>query len=397
MMEKAPSELTMWEDVSPTGTLKMTDEQINEKYTSGEQRIVTESNREKLPNFIDALRKSRYMELRPFYQRRPRWDPAKRSKLIESFIMNVPVPPVFLYEIDYNRYEVMDGQQRISAIHDFYDNKYKLIGLDKWPEINGKTYSTLPSKIRAGIDRRSISYILLLKESAIDEEDALAIRQLIFERLNTGGVELEAQEIRNCLYQGMFNDLLHKLSQNVIFRSAWKIPAYRQEEDDSPSRELCNSTLYSKMEDVELILRFYALRHHEHFRKGMRGFLDLYMIKSLTFSMDDIIFLRNLFESTITLAYNLYGNYLFRPFNPNKGIWENRPHKTFYDAVMVSLSEHLDAARTLEDKSSAIIEETQELFRINPPGTFTGRANTKIDIENRIDKYASMLRRVIGS
>jgi uncharacterized protein with ParB-like and HNH nuclease domain len=71
--------------------------QINEKYEKGEQRIVTETNREKLPNFVEALKRNDYMEVRPFYQRRTRWDEERQSKLIESFIINIPVPPIFLY------------------------------------------------------------------------------------------------------------------------------------------------------------------------------------------------------------------------------------------------------------------------------------------------------------
>ena len=100
--------------------------QINEKYETGEHRIVTEMNREKLPNFVDALKRANYMEVRPFYQRRSRWDTERQSKLIESFIINIPVPPVFLYEKSYNSYEVMDGQQRITAISDFYNNMFVL-------------------------------------------------------------------------------------------------------------------------------------------------------------------------------------------------------------------------------------------------------------------------------
>lgn len=107
------SEQVMWEIPSRERPAKMPIAQINEKYERGEQRIVTETNIEKLPNFVEALKRSQYMELRPFYQRRSRWDEERQSKLIESFIVNIPVPPLFLYERAYNQYEVMDGQQRI--------------------------------------------------------------------------------------------------------------------------------------------------------------------------------------------------------------------------------------------------------------------------------------------
>jgi len=119
--------------------------------------------------------------------------------------MNVPVPPLFVYESDLAKYEVMDGQQRITAVLDFYTNKLRLEGLDQWPELNARIYDTLPAEIRKGIDRRSISYIVLLKESAPTTEDEALLRQEVFERLNTGGIRLSPQEIRNALYQGRFN------------------------------------------------------------------------------------------------------------------------------------------------------------------------------------------------
>jgi uncharacterized protein with ParB-like and HNH nuclease domain len=110
----------MWDKPVKDLPETLTDEEINEKYRAGEERIVTETNREKLPNFVRALDKESYMQIRPFYQRRERWDVQRQSRLIESFIMNVPVPPLFLYEKDFNQYEVMDGQQRISALKAFY-------------------------------------------------------------------------------------------------------------------------------------------------------------------------------------------------------------------------------------------------------------------------------------
>ena len=124
---------------------------------AAKDELSSSSNREKLPGFVNQLKNPNYMDLRPFYQRRPRWDSKTQSLLIKSFIMNIPVPPVFLYERDYNSYEVMDGQQRITAIRDFYANTFKLRGLETWPELNGRSYATLPEKIRAGIDRRSIT------------------------------------------------------------------------------------------------------------------------------------------------------------------------------------------------------------------------------------------------
>lgn len=148
MIALSPSELMLWNDEPGEKLTRLDDRAINERYVRGEGRIVIETNREKLPGFVNLLASAGYMDLRPFYQRRPRWDTRQQSLLIESFIMNIPVPPVFLYEKDFNSYEVMDGQQRITAIRDFYSNGFKLKGLEVWPELNGRSYKTLPEKIR---------------------------------------------------------------------------------------------------------------------------------------------------------------------------------------------------------------------------------------------------------
>ncbi|MDB9319944.1 hypothetical protein [Nodularia spumigena] len=94
-MNLAPTEAKMWEKAASKKQIRMSDAEINEKYESGEQRILTEMNREKLPSFVEALKKPRYMDVRPFYQRRTRWDETMQSRLIESFLINIPVPLEF--------------------------------------------------------------------------------------------------------------------------------------------------------------------------------------------------------------------------------------------------------------------------------------------------------------
>jgi hypothetical protein len=393
----APSELTMWDKLPTESDRKMSDEEINAKYAKRELRIVTESNREQLPNFVEALKRPNWMELRPFYQRRPRWDPVRQSKLIESFIMNIPVPPLFVYESDLAKYEVMDGQQRITAIQEFYANKLKLEGLEQWPELNGRIYDKLPSEIRKGIDRRSISYIVLLKESAETTEEEALLRQQVFERLNTGGVELENQEIRNCIYHGRFNNLLLNLTKHSAFREAWGLPAYSESEEKNPPEELTNNNFFRQMRDAEIILRFFALRHAENYRRGMAGFLDLYMVRSKRFTDDDINVLGVVFRQTIELAHAIYGKQMFHPWDKNKQTQTERPYVAYADALLVGLSRHLDKADLLLAKKDKVIEQTRSLIANNPPGTFTGQKNTKKDVQERIRLFDEMLQQALAN
>lgn len=396
MIKPSTTEQAMWERPVKEGPDSASDAELNEKYQAGEHRIVTETNREKIPNFVHALKIPDYMQIRPFYQRRDRWDRQRQSQLIESFIMNIPVPPLFLYEKEFNKYEVMDGQQRITALQSFYAGEYKLTGLEIWKELNGRTYSMLPSLVRSGLDRRSISYIVVLRESTPSEEGAVFLRQTVFARLNTGGVRLEHQEIRNCLFQSPFNNLLNELSQLGKIREAFGLPEYTEEEEDPASKlPIKKETIYQKMEDAETVLRFFALRHVEHYTRGMHGFLDLYMMRAQKFDDADIDHLKTLFTDTLQLASEIYEEKIFRPYNPETKEWSKRAQRAFYDAVMVGLAHFLDKRDKLLVKKVELIEATKHLFEENEEGTFTGRGNTKADISERIGKFQDMIVRVI--
>ena len=389
-MSLSPSEEILWVKQPKVKAARSTDAEINERYARGEGRIVIETNREKLPGFVSLLKQDSYMDLRPFYQRRPRWSVEKQSLLIESFIMNIPVPPVFLYEKEYNSYEVMDGQQRITALREFYAGKFELTGLTQWPEINGRSYQTLPEKIQAGLDRRSITSIVLLKESTTDEDEASSLRETVFERLNTGGVELTRQEIRNALYRGRLNKLIDRLSRRSAFREAWGIPQYVENEiDETPG--LLDLVIYAKMEDVEMVLRFFALRHAAHYSNGMQGFLDLYMRKAADFTEQDIEILEREFIDTLDLASDIYGELLFRPYDAGIGAWAKKPQKAYYDAVMVGMSSFLPRAHLVRAKAAEIVDATKRMFAAHEAGTFTGRGNTKEDILTRIRLFSEMI------
>lgn len=378
-------ESAFWEKQPKAVKGQISDEEIDAKYDSKSERIVTETNREKLQNFYEALQRPNYMDPRPFYQRRQRWSPERQSQLIESFLINIPIPPLFVYESQPNIYEVMDGQQRITAIKAFYSNELKLKGLERWPELNGRTYSKLPGKIKAGIDRRSISWITVLHESSDNENDAFAIKQLVFERLNTGGVKLSQQEIRNALYAGPFNKLLVELSQLPQHRKAWRLPEYSTAEDAYIPDPLVKNAFYLEMEDIEMILRFFALRHAKHYTKGMRGFLDLYMEKARNLDSVSLQDLGHLYKKTINLALQIFGEYTFRQYLPEADKWGNSSQKAIADAVLVALSGLLDKESELVQNKEIAITLIKRAFSEDKDGVLTGRGNTKADVIDRIE------------
>ena len=221
------------DELRPKEAPHLTDAELNKRYVKEGVRIVVEQARYPLNQilgmFTDTfVTESGKTEARykrdPEYQRRHRWDDGRRSRLIESFLMNVPVPPIFLYEYELARFEVMDGRQRLTALMDFYDDTLELKELQYWPELNGRKYSTLPSSIRDGIDRRYLSSIILLNETAATEDQAANLKKLVFERLNSGGVRLTGQETRNAVYNGPLNDLCLELSRITELRAMLGTP-----------------------------------------------------------------------------------------------------------------------------------------------------------------------------
>lgn len=380
------SEELMWVKEPRIQRPSLFDSDIEEKYASRADRIVTETNREKLRNFADALRRPGYMDTRPFYQRRNRWDAKRQSQLIESILINIPIPPLFVYETEPDKYEVMDGQQRITAIRSFYSNELVLKGLERWPELNGRTYSKLPDTIKAGIDRRSISWVTVLNESSRDEEEAFQLKQLVFERLNTGGVKLSAQEIRNALYASPFNELLLELSREPMHRESWGLPNFEKVEEEDTPDYLLNDRLYSEMGDVEVILRFFALRHVKEYRGGMRSFLDSYMYRARKFDRHELSALREFYLSTLLLATNIFKDKLFRPFDPKLGIWKKVKQKALADAVLVALADFIEKDNNLQDHREEIVCAVMDAFIADQNrSVLTGRGNTKSDVEARIE------------
>ncbi len=153
----------------------------------------------------------------------------------------------------------MDGRQRLETIIDFFNNGFALTGLEYWPEINSKRYLELPEAIRRGLLRRTINAVVLLAETARGDGN-FDIRMVLFRRLNTGGVKLNPQELRNSAFPGVFNDMIKRLARQEPFVDVWGIPRKTDKEETEPAPELTKNVLYQSMMDCELVLRFFGIR-----------------------------------------------------------------------------------------------------------------------------------------
>lgn len=352
---------------------------INEKYMKGETRLVTEQARYPLPTLKELFSKGNAYELQPDFQRRKgRWSNEKKSKLIESFIINVPVPPVFLYEVSFANYEVMDGLQRISTIIDYYNDEFELSGLIQWAELNGMKYSKLPEKIKEGIDRRYLSSIILLNESASNPEKAMQMKQLVFERLNTGGETLSGQEIRNAIYNGKMNERCIKLSDNPTFKKLWGLK-------DDNATVVDKDPLYRNMGDVELVLRFFAMRFVEKFTGKLDLFLDTYLKYANFFPDETLDMLEDLFLRNISVAFDLLDDKAFKiyKYRYTSLDWSSDAQRTVYDPMMLALTKlQLTDDEIMKVDKVKLKQELQD-FYIEHENDFDGKKQGRYDIQHR--------------
>jgi Protein of unknown function DUF262 len=159
------------------------DDDINTKYESGQNTLIQELDRIKLPRLVEDIRLNN-ITVDTNREQPEEWDNVKKSKLIESLIINFPVPPIVVYEREHNQYQIIDGRQRLKTIVDFYSNQLVLSNLDVKHELDGCTYATLTTKIKANLDRRSISVISIMPGWDASPEEMAKLIEIVTNRLS---------------------------------------------------------------------------------------------------------------------------------------------------------------------------------------------------------------------
>ena len=356
------------------------------KYAESQLRVVRETKDYQLDYLQHALQPGReIIDILPAYQRRLRWNNKKKSLLIESFLLNIPVPPIFLFETDYNAYEVIDGRQRLDAVSSFLSNDYALTGLEYWPELNKKRFNDLPKVLQRGLLRRSLPAVVLLAETRSTGDESIDVRRVLFDRLNTGGISLNPQELRNALYPGRLNALLVELARSGPFTTAWNIPPHTPGEETDPSEQLSSNPLYASLADAELVLRFFALRDAFSTGKGsLRRILDRYMESHADIDEDTANAMRSDFLQLLQRLVDLFDG---RPFRlPTTG----RPSRPLYDALMIALGSAPEVdlvtnADTIKVSLEAALENDHEY------DVLVGRGNTMAAIRARVELAGNIL------
>lgn len=208
-----------------------------------ERRIHTQPYDLVVESLIDQIKNGtlflRPLSERPSFQRRYVWTNILASRLIESILLNVPIPPCYLSQNEAFELDVIDGQQRLYSIYRFLENQLSLTGLEVLKEINGLRYHQLPSKLQRQLKTHTLRLVAVTNESHAE------IKFDVFQRLNTNTVPLNAQELRNCMFRGALNELL----KDAAGYQPWLAI-------------LGKSKVDKRMRDEELILRFFAFYIH---------------------------------------------------------------------------------------------------------------------------------------
>ncbi|MFC3835553.1 MULTISPECIES: DUF262 domain-containing protein [Deinococcus] len=293
---------------------------------------------------LDTLIRKQMIDLKPKYQRRFRWDDLRKSRLIESLLMNVPIPPIFLNEDTYGKYSVIDGKQRLTAISDFLNDRFDIKGLYVFSELNGKKFSEFPEDLQTVITTRpTLRAIIILRQSDPD------IKFEVFERLNTGGVKLNAQELRNSTFTGSLNDLILDLSEDAKFHRLLRITAKSK------------STIYKEMKDAELVLRFFTfVDNWKKFRGGVARTMDEYMAEFRHLDDQKIESMRRRFIESVNKIEIVFGENAFRRWNQSTGKWRAPIIAALYDAQMIAVDKF--PLEYLEDNREKIVLGMQDLF-----------------------------------
>ena len=249
----------------------------------------------------------------PEFQRKYVWKDTQASRLIESLIIQCPIPVIYLNQESNETLAVIDGNQRLTSIARYLKNEFTLKGLTAYPELEGLRFHELDPRFQRHIRNRTLRCIVILKDTHPQ------VKFDVFERLNTGAVKLTPQELRHGIYYGDLITLATKVANETKFAQALDI------KDDK------------RMKAEELILRYWALsENYEAYRKPLAGFINTYAEQSRHLSDQQKSYLEESFVSTLTKVREVFGEFAFKIYD-EKGNVESRFNSALYDGEMLGV------------------------------------------------------------
>jgi hypothetical protein len=296
--------------------------------------------------------------LKPELQRHYVWDKVEASRFIESLLLGLPVPSIFLANTSQNTKLIIDGYQRIMTVYDYVKGIWSkdsiVFKLSNSEKINsrwrGKAFIELSPEEQRKIRSTTIHSIIFEQINPQNNDTSL---YQIFERINTGGRALLAQEIRNCVYQGALNKLLFKLNK----LTNWRI-LFGSEEDD-------------RMRDMEYILRFFALNNenilqHKKGNISLKKSLNIFMGDKINNTDENVLNFEKTFISTIDFIYkNIGDNSFFNIVSNDPSKIRKRFYPTIFDsicigtAIAIKLKGDSISVNELEEKRLALLQNPE--------------------------------------
>jgi hypothetical protein len=365
------------------------DEPESEVIDEGPTKIYTEQGDPEIDGIYQRWKRGK-LDVQPDFQRYFVWDIIKSSRLLESALLDIPLPVVYLTEEQDGKIYVIDGQQRLTSFFAFMDGyfpdkkgkPFKLTGLKVLKEYQGKLFNQLPEEIQDKIRYCKIRTITFKKESNPN------LKFEIFERLNTGSVPLNTQELRNCIYRGRFNNLIKELASDKDFLYLLGL--------NQPDK---------RMKDIELVLRFASFYHNTHinYKSPIKNFLNNEITRFQNISDKDAEQLRNAFKNSVSIIRSLLGENAFKRYykgnekNPN-GYWEkSRFNASLFDILMDSFARvdknivygNLDAIR---EALIALMTSDPEFIDAIEIGTSEERK-----VVRRFDKWRIVINEILGN
>lgn len=364
------------------------DDEVEEVVLIPEQanRIFTSSGDPEIDSLYNKRKRGRLI-LQPDFQRQYVWDSTKASKLIESALLLIPLPIIYLSEEKDGKEYVIDGQQRLTSFFSFIDGAFpdgktfRLHGLTVHSDLNGRKFEELSDELQDRIRYYKIRTITFQKDSSE------TLKFEIFERLNTGSVQLNDQELRNCLYRGKLNSALKEMAADPDFM------------------HICGlKTPDKRMKDKELVLRFCAFYHKSYlnYRAPIRNFLNVEAQEHRELSDKELAELKHAFKNACQIIRSLFDKNSFKRFYKGKdgqpnGFWEPKKfNASLFDVLMYSFAkedknrvyQNLDA---IKEAFINLMTDDQDFVNAIELSTSSVQAVT-----TRFDKWRLTLQAILG-
>ncbi|MGK0379121.1 MAG: hypothetical protein ACJA1Z_002945 [Patiriisocius sp.] len=313
--------------------------------------------------------------LAPDFQRQNVWDKKHKSELIESILMGIPIPLIYLFEDEEGVRQIIDGKQRITALKEFINNEFNLSYLSMLPQLKGYKFNEISPLLQAKIEDYQLhSYI-------IQPPTPESVKFNIFERVNRGGINLNKQEMRHALYLGKSTDLIHELAESQEFKLSTG-----------------NGVKPNRMRDRYLILRFvafYLLTTDQlpkiQYRSDVDSFLASVMKFLNTQAKDSLIkHVKWVCLFGMKNVYQVLGHDAFRFSAKNGG--NRRPvNMGLFEMIVFSFS-YIDPSKISSDKAKAIVEDYK--IKVDEQELFSGSIDTSEYVRIRFDTAQQITERV---